>query len=170
MTVVVIDGRSGSGKTELARAFVAAHPEFQLVPLDDFYAGWDGLEQASADLPRILTEGSWQSWDWSRNDVGHRRTIDVSKPVLVEGAGSLTRATRPLADLAVWVELSDEQRKHRALARDGDTYEPHWDRWAKQELHHLASEHPEALADVVVDGTDALVALRVVDAALARIT
>jgi len=170
VTVVIIDGRSGSGKTELARAFVAAHPEFQLVQLDDFYAGWDGLAQASADVPRILTEGSWQAWDWLRNDFGPRRTIDVSRPVLIEGAGSLTRATRPLADLAVWVELPDEQRKVRALARDGETYEPHWDRWAEQELRHVASEHPETLADIVVDGTDAPSALSVVDAALARIT
>ena len=169
MTVVVIDGRSGSGKTELARAFVAAHPEFQLVQLDDFYAGWDGLAKASADVPRILTEGSWVSWDWALNDFGPRRAIDVSKPVLVEGAGSLTRATRPLADLAVWVELPDERRRDRALARDGETYEPHWDRWAEQELHHLEIEHPETLADVVVEGTDAASALSVVDAALARI-
>lgn len=170
MTVVIIDGRSGSGKTELARAFVAAHPEFQLVQLDDFYAGWDGLEQASADVPRILADGHWRSWDWALNDFGPPRTIDVSKPVLVEGAGSLTRATRQLADLAVWVELADERRKERALARDGETYEPHWARWSEQELGHLARENPEALADVVVDGTDAPSALRVVDAALARAT
>jgi uridine kinase len=170
VTVVIIDGRSGSGKTELARAFVAAHPEFQLVQLDDFYAGWDGLDHASADVPRILAEGDWLSWDWARNDFGPHRTIDVSRPVLVEGAGSLTRATRSLADLAIWVELSDEHRKDRALARDGDAYEPHWARWAEQELRHLAIERPETLADVVVDGTDALSALSVVDTALSRLT
>jgi len=166
VTVVVIDGRSGSGKTELARAFVAAHPEFQLVQLDDFYEGWDGLHRASADVPRILTEGFWWSWDWTLDDVGPQRTIDVSKPVLVEGAGALTRATRPLADLAIWVDLPDAERKVRALERDGDTYEPHWDRWAAQEQRHLATEHPETLADLVVDGTDAPSALRLVDAAL----
>jgi len=170
VTVVLIDGRSGSGKTELARAFVAAHPEFQLVQLDDLYEGWDGLEGASADVPRILAEGSWRSWDWGSDSFGPRRQIDTTKPVLLEGAGALTRASRPLADLAIWVELTDGERRHRAIARDGETYVPHWDRWASQESAHIERESPRKLADVVVDGTDAQSALSLVEAELSRIT
>lgn len=170
MTVVLIDGRSGSGKTELARAFVAAHPEFQLVQLDDLYEGWDGLERASEDVPRILTEGTWRSWDWMRNSPGEERRINTMKSVLLEGAGALSRESRPLADLAVWVELPESSRKARALARDGDTYVPHWDRWALQEAAHIAREDPQALADITVDGTDAEVALRVVDAMMRSVT
>ena len=45
--VLLIDGRSGSGKTELARAVVAGVPEAQLVRLDDLYPGWGGLEEGS---------------------------------------------------------------------------------------------------------------------------
>src|SRR5690606_29833513 len=48
--VVLIDGRSGSGKTTLATALAARLPGTQLVRLDDFYPGWDGLEAGSAHV------------------------------------------------------------------------------------------------------------------------
>lgn len=168
MTVVLIDGRSGSGKTELARVFVARHPEFQLVQLDDLYRGWDGLAGASADLPRLLAEGTWTSWDWAADAPGAARRIDPARPILVEGAGAISRASAPLADLRVWVDLPEDPRKRRALARDGETYAPHWDRWADQELAHIAREDPRALADVTVDGTDARAALAAIDRMLPR--
>lgn len=168
MTVILIDGRSGSGKTELARALVEAHPEFQLVQLDDLYPGWDGLEAASVQVPRILAEGRWQSWDWSLDQPGAIRQIAPDGDIVVEGSGALTRASRSLADHTVWVELGDEGRKLRALARDGDTYRPHWDRWARQEEAHLAREHPRDLADLVVDGTSARDALSAVERMLGR--
>jgi cytidylate kinase len=37
------------------------------------------------------------------------------------------------AAVRVWLEAPATVRKERALARDGDTYAPHWDRWAAQE-------------------------------------
>ena len=45
--VVLIDGRSGAGKTSLARLLVARWPltgRVQLVALDSLYPGWDGLD------------------------------------------------------------------------------------------------------------------------------
>ena len=44
--VVLIDGRSGAGKTTLARMLVERWPiagRVQLVALDSIYPGWDGL-------------------------------------------------------------------------------------------------------------------------------
>ena len=39
------------------------------------------------------------------------------------------------ADLAVWIaDPGEEERRHRAIARDGQTYAPHWQRWADQDL------------------------------------
>jgi hypothetical protein len=34
----------------------------------------------------------------------------------------------------------------RALARDGDTFRPHWSRWAQQEDRHLERDDPTARA------------------------
>ena len=69
---------------------------------------------------------------------------------MIEGCGALSRANRALASFGIWVELDDESRKRRALARSGDDYAPHWDRWAAQEGAFIAREQPRGLADVVI--------------------
>ncbi|CAN5144288.1 AAA family ATPase [soil metagenome] len=147
---ILIDGRSGSGKTELA-TLLAARLGAQVVRLDDIYPGWDGLDAGSAAVPGILSSGRWQRWDWSTSQPAEWHTIDPDRPLIVEGVGAITRASRPLADRAVWVELDDETRKTRALARDS-YFAPHWDRWAAQEQRLLEREDPRTLADSVVDG------------------
>lgn len=151
---VLIDGRSGSGKTELAAALATAWPEAQLVRLDDLYPGWDGLAAGSAEVPLLLTTHRWRSWDWSRNRPDEWHELDASRPTIVEGVGAVTAASRPLADFTVWVELDDEERKVRALRRDGETYAPHWERWAAQEDAFIARENPAGLVHQVVDGSD----------------
>lgn len=151
---VLIDGRSGSGKTELARAVVDGWPGCQLVRLDDLYPGWDGLDAGSATVPSILTTLAWRAWDWATGAPGEWHELDASEPIVVEGVGAISRASRPLAGTAVWVELDDARRQQRALARDGDAYAPFWDRWAAQEEAFLAREDPRSLATLVVDGTD----------------
>jgi uridine kinase len=151
---ILIDGRSGSGKTELARAIAADWPEAQLVRMDDLYPGWDGLAAGAARVPEVLRTGRFRPWDWYAGEPGAERILDLSRPVIVEGVGALTRASRPLADLAVWVEYPAALRKERALARDGAAFEGHWDEWAAQEDALIATEHPQALADVVVHGED----------------
>jgi hypothetical protein len=129
---------------------VLARPELQLVRLDDLYPGWDGLDAGSAAVPSILTELRWRAWDWAANAPGDWHELDPQRPIIVEGVGAISRASRPLAGRAIWVELDDATRKQRALARDGDAYAPYWDRWAAQELVFLAREQPQALADELV--------------------
>lgn len=148
----LIDGRSGSGKTELGRAIAVAWPEVQLVKLDDFYPGWDGLDAASAMVPQILSSLRWQEWDWAKSEAGRWHELDANRPIVIEGVGALSRASKPLADHTIWVELDDSTRKKRALERDGDAYAPHWERWARQELRFIAREKPKALADEIRDG------------------
>ena len=63
--------------------------------------------------------------------------------------GALTAASRALADLAIWVEADDAIRKQRSLVRDGDTYRPHWDRWAAQEDEFIDRCHPRRSADLI---------------------
>ncbi|RFA11432.1 hypothetical protein B7R21_13340 [Subtercola boreus] len=151
--VVLIDGRSGSGKSELATALAARWPgPVTLVRLDDIYPGWDGLDAATTHVhDHILAaaEPRWQRHDWISGLSTEWTPVDPTVPLIVEGAGSLSRANASLATLRIWVELDDATRKERALARDGDTYAPHWERWATQERAFLARENPRSLADVV---------------------
>ncbi len=147
--VVLIDGRSGSGKSTLADALAPALGS-QLVRLDDLYPGWDGLDAGSAAVAGILTDLRWRAWNWAADEPGDWHELDPGRPIIVEGVGAISRASRPLADRAIWGEPDDATRKQRALARDGDTYAPHWDRWAAQELTFIARECPQELADEVV--------------------
>jgi anthranilate synthase component 1/para-aminobenzoate synthetase len=51
----------------------------------------------------------------------------------------------------VWLEAPSSVRKKRALDRDGETFAPHWDRWAAQEDAMLARERTPGRADLVIE-------------------
>ncbi|MDF2990879.1 MAG: adenylate kinase [Microbacterium sp.] len=158
--VIVVDGRSGAGKSSLARRLVAAWPlrgRVQLIALDDVYPGWDGLADGAAYAREaILTPhakgivGVWRRWDWEADDRAESYAVDPSLPLIVEGAGVLTPETARLADITIWVDAPTTSRQHRALDRDGDTYRPHWKRWAVQEDRHLEQNNPVSLATLFV--------------------
>lgn len=148
--VLLIDGRSGAGKTVLARRLAAELPDATLVSLDDVYPGWDGLEAGSDAVPGIIRDGTWRRWDWAADGPGTPASVDRTGSLIVEGCGAISRASRALADHAWWLELDAAERKRRALERDGDTYAPHWDRWAAQEVAHDLREHPRELADLTL--------------------
>jgi hypothetical protein len=150
--VVLIDGRSGAGKSSLARLIIARWPlagRVQLVALDSIYPGWDGLE-SGVKLAReqILVPharglmGVWQRWDWEDSAPAEAHAVDPSLPLVIEGSGLLTPVTRRLGDVRVWLDSPAQSRRHRALTRDGDAYRPHWDRWARQEDDHVARDEP----------------------------
>ena len=153
--VVLIDGRSGSGKSTFADALAADAASLRL---EDVYPGWDGLEAASSALARLLgARGAGASvplrgWDWTADAPGGRLAVPPAGPLVVEGCGALSRRAARSADLRVWVELPEPERRARALARDGAVYAPHWDRWARQERAFIAREDPRGAADLVVDG------------------
>jgi uridine kinase len=153
LPVVLIDGRSGSGKTELGYA-IAPLLDAQLVRLDDLYPGWHGLE-AGSELVRtdVLGRHRWRRWDWATGTFAEHHELDPGRAIVVDGSGSLSRANRQLATLGVWVELDEPTRKARALARDGAMYAPHWDEWAEQEQSFCDRERPDRLADIRVDGS-----------------
>ncbi|GAA4266875.1 hypothetical protein [Frondihabitans peucedani] len=152
--VVLIDGRSGSGKTTLGEALAPLVGDAQLVGLDDVYPGWHGLAAASeAVVTTILrpAEPGYRRWDWELAEASTWRSLDPSRPLVVEGAGSLTPASSALATFRIWVELDEETRRTRVAGRsDADAYAPWWRMWAEQEDHHLRVADPRSLADVVV--------------------
>ena len=134
--VVTIDGYSGSGKSTLAAALARLLPGWQVLHLDDWYPGWDGLAQGAEVARRIaadLREGrtsSYVTWDWETNTSGLAVEVPLA-PTIIEGCG----ACEADADLSVWIaDPGEAERRRRALARDGATYAPHWQRWATQDL------------------------------------
>ncbi|KUI31666.1 aminobenzoate synthetase [Mycobacterium sp. IS-1742] len=151
---VLIDGRSGSGKTTLAAQLHQTWDGSAIIALDDIYAGWDGLAWAVEHLRVALLEpraagrpGRWRRWDWTTGTPADWHTVEPDRRVIIEGVGALNAAHRALADLGIWVDAREADRKRRALARDGDTYAPHWDRWAVQEEAFIARYDPRSVAD-----------------------
>jgi hypothetical protein len=157
--VVLIDGRSGSGKTTLARMLVARwplHGRVQLVALDALYPGWDGLADGVEAARELILRphargliGVWERWDWDASAPAEAHAVDPSLPLIVEGSGLLTAATARLGDVRVWLESPLPSRMRRALERDGETYRPHWSRWAEQEERHLSRDEPMRRATLV---------------------
>ncbi|MET2012485.1 hypothetical protein ABXJ56_13105 [Microbacterium chocolatum] len=158
--VILIDGRSGAGKTSLAGLLRARWPRrerVQEVALDSVYPGWDGMDAGVAAIrEQVLVPharglvGVWRRWDWEVGELAEAHAVDPALPLIVEGSGVLTPATTRLCDIRVWVEAPSATRKARALKRDGEVYRPHWDRWALQEDLHVRRDAPETLATHVV--------------------
>jgi len=158
--VLAVEGRSGSGKTTLAAALAALVPDAVTVAMDEIYPGWDGLAASVPLLVRHVlaplaagTAAAVPRWDWPADRPGAPRPLAPSGLLLVEGIGCGARAAAPYLAATLWVEAPAAVRRARALARDGATYAPHWDRWAAQEDAYLAVERPRNRADLVVDGT-----------------
>jgi anthranilate synthase component 1/para-aminobenzoate synthetase len=165
--IIAIDGRSGAGKTTLAIELAARlreHHKVSLFHLEDIYPGWNGLaagvERYLSTVLAPLSRGEaaeYVSWDWERHYDGPTRTTLPAEIVIVEGVGAASASARPLLDAVVWAESSDHDRRTRALARDGSTYEPFWDQWAAQEDEWLGTDPVPDAADIRVfnraDGT-----------------
>lgn len=158
--VVVIDGRSGAGKSSLAARLVRAWPlstPTQLLALDSVYPGWGGLERG-AEIARegVLRPhargviGIWRRWDWERAAEAESHAVDPALGLIVEGCGALTPASAALADVTVWVDGPSASRRRRALERDGDGFRSHWDMWAAQEETHIARHAPQRQAQLSV--------------------
>jgi hypothetical protein len=158
--VVLIDGRSGAGKSSLAARLAENWPfegRVQVIALDSIYPGWDGLDDGVERAREWILRphargmlGTWRRWDWTVGDEAESHGVDPALGLVVEGSGVLTPTTAPLADLRIWVEADDSTRRSRALARDGDAYRPHWERWAEQERRHIERDDPRILATRIV--------------------
>lgn len=158
--LLLIDGRSGAGKTTLVERLVGGWPgseQPQVVALDSVYPGWDGLDAGAATIIDQVIEpfsrgeaGAWPRWDWAHERYAERHEVDPGRPLIVEGVGILQPRCVRLAPIRIWLDAPDAERRARAIARDGATYEPHWERWGRQELAHIQRNSPIELATVVI--------------------
>jgi uridine kinase len=154
--VVALDGPSGSGKTTLALG-VGRALECPVVHMDRIYPGWDGL---AASVPLLVEQvldplargepAAYRAWDWARSEWADTESVPAAEVLVVEGCGSSVGPAGPYASVRVWVEAPREVRMARGLARDGETYRPHWERWAAQEDRLFAADDTRARADVLI--------------------
>lgn len=162
--LLAIDGRSGAGKSTLATALLDAlladGVDAELFRLEDLYPGWDGLRAGIdayvLDVLTPLTEGrtaEWSPWDWASDaPASLTRSTRPAGVVLCEGVGAGAAPARALLDATLTLRAAATDRKRRALARDGETYRPHWERWAAQE--EALPAVPDAAGDLTLDARD----------------
>ncbi len=165
--LVCIDGPAGSGKTSLADRLADVVREAGLavsvVHLDDLYDGWSGLvgvwDRVEAQLLDPLGRGEpgrWQRYDWREGRFAEWHDLPVPDVLVLEGCGSAPRAVDGRAVLRLYVEAPPRVRLRRGLDRDGEAMRPEWVRWQVLEAAQFAAERTRDRADVVVDGTAAL--------------
>lgn len=154
--VIAIDGRSGSGKSTLA-ALLHDELDAPVVSLEDLYGGWEGLEKGVdllvSDVLVPLAAGRTARvprYDWTNGVWGAPAVLPPPGLLIVEGVGAGVRRAAAYVSLLVWIEAADHTRRRRGLDRDGDTYAPHWERWAAQEAEMLLREGTRDRADVVL--------------------
>lgn len=161
VVVVAIDGPSGAGKTTLARAVqlaLEATGPVAVVHMDHLYPGWDGL----AGAPELLTtqvleplsrgeRAAYRLWSWVRDAWGGTREVPPCRFLVVEGCGSSVRPAGSYAAVSVFVDADVEVRRRRGIDRDGESYRPHWQRWADQETALFAADATRERADLVLD-------------------
>ena len=154
--IILIDGKSGVGKTRLA-IHLADALDATLVHLDDAYPGWDGLADGrDAVIETVLTPltaglpGRYRAWDWERGAAGAMVEIAPADVVVVDGCGVSTPQSRNLASTVVWVECDENERLARLVDRDGGQFDDFSDGWDAQVDAHIAQNNPIGTATVVV--------------------
>jgi dephospho-CoA kinase len=96
--------------------------------------------------------GSYRRYDWVAGHFAEEVVVEPVPLLVLEGVGSGAARFAPLVTVLVWIEAPHDLRMERGVARDGDTFAPHWERWARDENALFAREHTRERADVLVDG------------------
>jgi len=65
------------------------------------------------------------------------------------GAGA--KPGRYLESALIWLEAGRDIRLRRGIDRDGESYRPHWQRWAASEEALFALDGTRSRADLIVD-------------------
>lgn len=164
---MAIDGRSGAGKTTLARRLQAALPAATLVSTDDL--AWHEPMFAWAHLAATGVLEPFRSghavqyrppaWDSSARP-GHIHVAQTSPVLLLEGVGAAQRALADLIDVAVWIQSDYEAAERLGILRDiasgvnGDEAESiaFWHAWMAKEVPFVNRERPWERADAIVAG------------------
>ena len=150
-TLVLVDGRSGGGKTTVAELLAEALSG-AVVHTDD--VAW---EQSMTDWDHLLVSGVLDPWRsgrsvsyrppaWAAHDRRGAIEVPANADVLVvEGVGAGRASLASLADVVLWVQSDRVEARRRGIERDAVYYygaRTEGDLFHREELEALASELP----------------------------
>ena len=129
----------------------------QIVHMDDLYPGWDGLAAAvdlvTTDVLEHLSrgdDGAFRRWDWMAGKRAEVVDVPATEWIVLEGVGSGSASCRPHLAALAWLEADRYIRMARGIARDGEAFRPHWERWALQEERLFSVEDTRAHATAII--------------------
>ncbi|HET7800714.1 MAG TPA: hypothetical protein VFL38_09850 [Humibacillus xanthopallidus] len=160
--VLLVDGRSGSGKSTIARRLAdlfggaVVHSD-DLAWHHDAFA-WDDLAREHVIEPWRRGEAvDYRPPGWVARGREGSVAVPADVPVLVlEGVGAGRAALATEADVVVWVQSDRSEARERGLRRDvelgrtPDEAERFWDEWMEVEEPFLAADRPWQRAHLVV--------------------
>lgn len=161
--IVAVDGQSGAGKTTyaaaLAKALEARGATVAVVHTDDLLDGWDDqftfwdrlLDQVVNPLLH-KEPAAYRRYDWVRErfDVG-LTPVPAADVVIVEGVSAAREDMRRVADLTVFLRVSEEEAWRRLRDRDPEDAMPFLVAWKAREGRHFADDRTAEQVDVLVD-------------------
>ena len=174
--LVVIDGRSGSGKTVLTEK-IGKQFGATIILGDNFYSGgsfqdWEKKSiqekiDGCIDWKRMRVEvlepllsgkvARWSTCNWETL-LGLSKDKITSVPsavIILDGAYSNRPELKDLIDLSFLVEIDDKVRRERLLKREGSDFMKQWHSvWDEAEDYYFSKVSPPSSFNVVINALD----------------
>ena len=164
MALVLVDGRSGSGKSTFAER-LARILDGAVVHSDDIAWHHDPIDWADVLVDGVITP--WRCGEavyfrppgWVMQGRPGAIEVPLHRVLIVEGVGAGRSGLAARAELVVWVQSDRDEARRRGLERDvklGRTpkeAEVFWDEWMRSEEPFLADDRPWSRATLIVNGT-----------------
>ncbi len=171
--LVALDGRSGTGKSTIAKKIAERLGGVEII-LDDFWVGgsneeWDKKSpkekaETAIDWKRIRTEvlepllagksATWHPFNWKVGYGLSEKTLHSNpKPlILLDGAYSTRPELQDIIDLSILVEVPDDlHRRARLVVREGEKYMNDWhSRWDVAEDYYFSHIRPRESFDMII--------------------
>lgn len=160
--VLAVDGRSGGGKSTLARRLSLAIPRSVVVHTDDVawhhsFFDWQGLMIDGILKPVASGQAvAYRPPAWEARDrPGAIEVPADATVVIVEGVGASRTELAPWLTASIWMQSDLVEAERRGLERDGGTAEAKrfWDEWMAAEFEFLKRQEPWRRARATVNGT-----------------
>lgn len=162
--IILIDGRTGSGKTEFAKKlqnelFRILEQAPRVISMDDLYPGWGGLNEGALYLLRNILiplsqnqQAYWNRFDWQSESREEKlSSFAGGTPLIIEGCGSLSLASSELSDYAIWMSAPEKTRRQRFSERDGGVFDEYYEKWSKQEDEFYSTHRSAELSNLRVE-------------------
>lgn len=161
--IVAVDGQSGAGKTtfaaKLGAVLAARGATVAVVHTDDLLDGWDDqftfwsrLMEQVVDPLRKGKRAAYRRYDWIRERFDEGLTpVPAADVVIIEGVSAAREDMRRVADLTVFLRVTEEEAWRRLRARDPEDAMPFLVAWKAREGRHFAVDRTAEQVDLVID-------------------